>query len=56
MTRPTAVDSAIANRLAELADGSNYGTLEDLQEALLNWSMDLHSGTESLQDWEITNE
>jgi hypothetical protein len=39
---PTA---ALVRRLREFADGSNYGNIEDLQEALLALADDFESGT-----------
>lgn len=47
-----ALDEAVADHLAQLADGSNYGTLEELQDVLRSWSMDLRSGASSIRDFE----
>jgi hypothetical protein len=50
-SKQKSLDSAVGDRLAELADGSNFGTLEELQEQLLAWSMDLRSGAQSILDY-----
>jgi hypothetical protein len=44
------LDTLIGDHLAELADSSNFGSLEELQGVLLGWSMDLRSGAQSLTD------
>lgn len=44
------IDAAVATRLMELSDESNYGTLDELQLALSGWAMDLSSGAISLAD------
>jgi hypothetical protein len=45
------IDLAVADHLMMLADGSNYGTLEELQNALRNWATDLHNDAQSIQEF-----
>ena len=46
-----AVDKGWGDRLLELSDGSNFGTLEELQEELIAIADDLHTGAQSVSDW-----
>jgi hypothetical protein len=55
-SKQKSLDAAIGDRFAELADGSNFGTLAELQEELLAWSMDLRSGAQSILDYASPDE
>lgn len=45
------LDAAVAERLEQLFDSSNYGSLEELQDALRDWTADLRSGAASILDY-----
>lgn len=46
-----AIDKGWGDWLLQRSDGSNFGTLEELQEELIGMANDLQTGTQSVADW-----